>query len=134
MWWVFSGVQYYFPWFPGWHRILVCRAVTNVSDWRHQVCYWCLHFYQKGEHFGYFHMACWKLWFGSKDTTLDYWLQWLNGHREFLPNALYIGGDSYSGMIVPHVAQKVADGKWCLFNAFDLAGDWFFRKCWWIMH
>nr|XP_029123644.1 serine carboxypeptidase-like 18 isoform X2 [Elaeis guineensis] len=36
--------------------------------------------------------------------------KWLIDHLEFLSNPLYIGGDSYSGIVVPVVAQEIAKG------------------------
>lgn len=42
-------------------------------------------------------------------------LQWFNEYPQFLPNPLYIAGDSYSGMIVPTVASAIARGNFpCL--------------------
>ncbi|XXG64759.1 hypothetical protein AAC387_Pa05g2625 [Persea americana] len=35
---------------------------------------------------------------------------WLDDHPEFLSNPLYIGGDSYSGFILPIVVQEIANG------------------------
>ncbi|KAG1341812.1 putative Serine carboxypeptidase-like 18 [Cocos nucifera] len=37
-------------------------------------------------------------------------MQWLIDHPKFLSNPLYIGGDSYSGIVVPVVAQEIANG------------------------
>ena len=34
-------------------------------------------------------------------------MQWLFEHPEFMLNALYLGGDSFSGMIVPIVAEEI---------------------------
>ncbi|KAH9695100.1 hypothetical protein KPL71_022633 [Citrus sinensis] len=36
--------------------------------------------------------------------------KWLIAHPSFLANPLYIGGDSYSGIIVPMIVQHVSDG------------------------
>ncbi|XP_062024363.1 serine carboxypeptidase-like 13 isoform X1 [Rosa rugosa] len=36
--------------------------------------------------------------------------KWLTTHQKFLANPLYVAGDSYSGKIVPIIAQKIADG------------------------
>lgn len=38
-------------------------------------------------------------------------LQWLDQHTQYLPVQLFIGGDSYSGIIVPLVTKKVLEGK-----------------------
>lgn len=37
-------------------------------------------------------------------------MQWMDAHPTFLENILYIGGDSYSGMPVPMLAQTIIDG------------------------
>ena len=38
-------------------------------------------------------------------------MQWLDAHPTYLKNILYIGGDSYSGMPVPMLAQTIINGK-----------------------
>lgn len=38
-------------------------------------------------------------------------MQWLYAHPTFLGNQLYIGGDSYSGLIVPILLQNILEGK-----------------------
>ncbi|KAJ4842745.1 hypothetical protein Tsubulata_027206 [Turnera subulata] len=37
--------------------------------------------------------------------------KWLQDHPEFRSNLVYIGGDSYSGMIVPAVVQAISSGN-----------------------
>lgn len=37
--------------------------------------------------------------------------KWLMDHQEFLSNPVYISGDSYSGIIVPAVVQKISNGN-----------------------
>jgi hypothetical protein len=38
-------------------------------------------------------------------------MQWLIAHPTFLRNPLYIAGDSYSGIVVPIIVQKISDGN-----------------------
>ena len=37
-------------------------------------------------------------------------MQWFEAFPEFLSNPIYIGGDSYSGLVVPLVANQIANG------------------------
>lgn len=38
-------------------------------------------------------------------------VQWLIEHPKYLPLQLYVGGDSYSGIIVPLVVKHIVDGN-----------------------
>ena len=38
-------------------------------------------------------------------------VQWLGKHQEFSSNPFYVGGDSYSGMVVPALVQEISKGK-----------------------
>ncbi|KAF5786847.1 putative peptidase S10, serine carboxypeptidase, alpha/Beta hydrolase [Helianthus annuus] len=42
--------------------------------------------------------------------TYDFLKKWLVDHIGFLSNPLYLGGDSYSGILVPMIAQEIYDG------------------------
>ncbi|KAH7518130.1 hypothetical protein FEM48_Zijuj09G0139200 [Ziziphus jujuba var. spinosa] len=44
--------------------------------------------------------------------------KWLMAHPKFMKNSLYIGGDSYSGKIVPLIVQKVSHGNFLFFALF----------------
>ncbi|KAA8536289.1 hypothetical protein F0562_028767 [Nyssa sinensis] len=46
----------------------------------------------------------------STAQTYSFLRKWLIDHPEFLDNPLYIGGDSYSGMIVPVIVQEIYNG------------------------
>ncbi|BFG35771.1 hypothetical protein CerSpe_220460 [Prunus speciosa] len=52
---------------------------------------------------------------GSSDTFFvnhiySFLKKWLLSHPEFISNPIYIAGDSFSGMIVPVVAEEIAKG------------------------
>jgi ABC-type transport system involved in cytochrome c biogenesis permease subunit len=46
------------------------------------------------------------------------YMQWLMGHQTFQRNPLYIAGDSYSGIVVPIIVQKISDGNFCQSNLY----------------
>lgn len=37
-------------------------------------------------------------------------VQWLIDHPQYQPNQLYIGGDTYTGITLPIIVQKIFDG------------------------
>ncbi|XP_065847153.1 serine carboxypeptidase-like 17 [Euphorbia lathyris] len=45
------------------------------------------------------------------NQTVQFLRQWLENHPEFMSNQVYIAGDSYSGITVPPIAQKVSEGN-----------------------
>jgi serine carboxypeptidase-like clade 1 len=38
-------------------------------------------------------------------------VQWLGKHQEFSSNPFYVGGDSYSGLVVPATVQEISKGN-----------------------
>lgn len=40
-------------------------------------------------------------------------MQWLNEHPQFLANQLYVGGESYSGLLIPILVQQIVIGNIC---------------------
>ncbi|XP_038899454.1 serine carboxypeptidase-like 13 isoform X1 [Benincasa hispida] len=53
---------------------------------------------------------------------LQFLRKWLVDHPEFITNPFYVGGDSYSGMIVPVVAQKIVGGNTLEFPIINFQG------------
>ncbi|XAR51159.1 hypothetical protein NMG60_11005711 [Bertholletia excelsa] len=47
----------------------------------------------------------------SAKQIYEFLRKWLGAHTKFLENNLYVGGDSYSGMIVPIVTQEAVYGN-----------------------
>ncbi|KAI4380564.1 hypothetical protein MLD38_006741 [Melastoma candidum] len=47
----------------------------------------------------------------SSEETYEFLRKWLVKHPQYLNNILYIGGDSYSGIPLPMIVQKVHDGN-----------------------
>ncbi|XP_048329974.2 serine carboxypeptidase-like 17 [Ziziphus jujuba] len=47
----------------------------------------------------------------SAATNYNFLRKWFKTHPEFLKNPLYIGGDSYSGIIVPIVVHEITNGN-----------------------
>ncbi|GKC24073.1 serine carboxypeptidase-like protein 18 isoform X2, partial [Tanacetum coccineum] len=41
----------------------------------------------------------------------DNWTKWLIEHPEFLNNPLYIGADSYSGIVLPIIVEEIYNGN-----------------------
>jgi serine carboxypeptidase-like clade 1 len=41
---------------------------------------------------------------------LSYILQWLIDHPEFVSNAFYVGGHSYTGIPIPILVQRISNG------------------------
>ncbi|GLJ08398.1 hypothetical protein SUGI_0088020 [Cryptomeria japonica] len=48
--------------------------------------------------------------FKTVSDAYTFLMKWFEAYPEFLSNPLYIGGESYSGYIVPMLAHKIADG------------------------
>ncbi|XP_059067508.1 serine carboxypeptidase-like 17 [Cryptomeria japonica] len=54
--------------------------------------------------------------FKTVSDAYTFLMKWFEAYPEFLSNPLYIGGDSYSGYIVPMLTQKIADET---YESFD---------------
>ncbi|KAL5844674.1 hypothetical protein ACOSQ4_010632 [Xanthoceras sorbifolium] len=49
--------------------------------------------------------------FTQIQQATQFFRKWLMDHPEFLSNPVYIGGDSYAGLIVPGVVQQISNGN-----------------------
>ncbi|XP_019169097.1 PREDICTED: serine carboxypeptidase-like 7 isoform X2 [Ipomoea nil] len=49
--------------------------------------------------------------FQQCDHAEQFMRKWLVDYPEYLTNPLYVGGDSYSGLVVPIIAHKISDGN-----------------------
>ncbi|XP_074557347.1 serine carboxypeptidase-like 1 [Curcuma longa] len=47
----------------------------------------------------------------SSNDVCTFIKKWYADHPSFISNPLYIGGDSYSGLVVPVIAQYIAEGR-----------------------
>ncbi|KAM7514429.1 hypothetical protein LguiA_004012 [Lonicera macranthoides] len=52
------------------------------------------------------------------DQAYEFLRKWLIDHSEFISNPVYIGGDSYSAITVPIVAQLISNGNKADINQF----------------
>lgn len=50
-------------------------------------------------------------------------MQWLNEHPQFLENQLYVGGESYSGLLIPILVQQILLGNICGWGGSKLIGN-----------
>ncbi|XP_047321012.1 serine carboxypeptidase-like 18 [Impatiens glandulifera] len=71
----------------------------------------------------------------SADQSYKFLLKWLDQHPQYASLPVFVGGDSYAGLIVPLVVKKIVDGNENGMHSFtiDLKGylagspltDWF---------
>ncbi|XP_050943818.1 serine carboxypeptidase-like 13 isoform X2 [Cucumis melo] len=47
--------------------------------------------------------------FSQVHHSIQFFKKWLIRHPEFLSNPFYVGGDSYSGILIPVIAQKILE-------------------------
>lgn len=50
----------------------------------------------------------------------EFVLQWLIDNPQYLATQLFVGGDSYAGIIVPLVTKYIIDGNLCLTTSTPL--------------
>ncbi|KAG7550885.1 Alpha/Beta hydrolase fold [Arabidopsis thaliana x Arabidopsis arenosa] len=48
---------------------------------------------------------------GEAKRIHEFLRKWLSKHTEFISNPFYVGGDSYSGMVVPATIQEISKGN-----------------------
>ncbi|KAK9941825.1 hypothetical protein M0R45_007518 [Rubus argutus] len=65
---------------------------------------------------GFSYAKSWEEYPNLSDTisaaqTYQFLKKWLVDHSRFLSNPLYIGGDSYSGIVLPIIVQEISDGN-----------------------
>nr|XP_028957979.1 serine carboxypeptidase-like 18 isoform X2 [Malus domestica] len=65
---------------------------------------------------GFSYAKTWRGYANMSDTlsaaqTYEFLRKWLMDHPKFFNNQLYVAGDSYSGIVVPIIVQKISDGK-----------------------
>uniref|UniRef100_M4E382 Uncharacterized protein n=1 Tax=Brassica campestris TaxID=3711 RepID=M4E382_BRACM len=48
---------------------------------------------------------------GEAKQTYEFLQKWLVEHPEFVSNPLYVGGDSYAGIVVPAIVQQISIGN-----------------------
>ncbi|XP_038897262.1 serine carboxypeptidase-like 13 [Benincasa hispida] len=50
--------------------------------------------------------------FSQVHHSIQFFKKWLIHHPEFISNPFYVGGDSYSGIIIPVIAQEILEGTY----------------------
>ncbi|KAF8106623.1 hypothetical protein N665_0137s0073 [Sinapis alba] len=60
---------------------------------------------------------------GEVKRIHEFLQKWLGKHQEFFSNPFYVGGDSYSGMVVPALVQEISKGNYlCCKPPINLKG------------
>ncbi|OAP13452.1 hypothetical protein AXX17_AT1G67510 [Arabidopsis thaliana] len=60
---------------------------------------------------------------GEAKRIHEFLQKWLGKHQEFSSNPFYVGGDSYSGMVVPATVQEISKGNYeCCNPPINLQG------------
>ncbi|XP_023642300.1 serine carboxypeptidase-like 7 isoform X3 [Capsella rubella] len=60
---------------------------------------------------------------GEAKRIHEFLHKWLGRHQEFLSNPFYVGGDSYSGKIIPALVQEISKGNYlCCKPPINLQG------------
>ncbi|CAH8359420.1 unnamed protein product [Eruca vesicaria subsp. sativa] len=57
---------------------------------------------------------------GEAKRIHEFLQKWLDKHQEFFSNPVYVGGDSYSGMVVPALVHEISKGIYVCFYGYVL--------------
>lgn len=98
-----------------WCWIFVLHNLRRLLYFRYKISCSDLYFPKKGQEKRIANnFICAFIFIFLKSCSFSFiWfvIQWLYAHPTFLGNQLYIGGDSYSGLIVPILLQNILEGK-----------------------
>ncbi|KAL0815104.1 hypothetical protein Bca101_071547 [Brassica carinata] len=60
---------------------------------------------------------------GEAKQTYEFLQKWLVEHPEFVSNPLYVGGDSYAGIVVPAIVQQISIATYYALTHYGYAGN-----------
>lgn len=128
-----------------WCWIFVLHNLRRVLYFRYKISCSDLYFPEKGQEKRIAKkIICAFIFIFLKSCSFSFiWfvIQWLYAHPTFLGNQLYIGGDSYSGLIVPILLQNILEGESLnseilapIMHTHPIENRWLIWSLYWIVH